>query len=274
MVAAGFYLSEPANRPVRPPPPELAVESVAVDSASGSRLAGWYLPGRPHAGAVVLMHGWTSTRRSMLPRMEFLHAAGYSVLAFDFQAHGESPGRRITFGEMESLDAEAAIGWMKNRLPNEKIGVIGVSLGGAAALLEPHGFRGDALILESVFPDMEHAVSDRLSPYFGPLSRPIAAAFVAMIEPAIHVDGDGLRPIEHIHDVNAPVFVISGTKDRATTIDETRALFARAKEPKQIWEIKNAGHVDLARFAGADYRDRVLEFFARYLRGGKIVGGL
>jgi len=267
MVAAGFYLSEPANRSVRPPPAELAVVDVAIPSPSGSTLAGWFVQGRPHAGAVVLMHGWTSTRRSMLPRMQFLHDAGYSVLAFDFQAHGESPGQRITFGHLESLDAEAATAWMRKRLPEEKIGVIGVSLGGAAALLEPHGFHGDALVLESVFPDMDRAVGDRLSRYIGAMGRVVAEIFVAAIEPIIHVDGGTLRPIDRIHDVGAPVFVIAGTKDTYTTIEETREMFARASEPKQLWEVDGARHVDLERFVRDEYRRRLLDFLGRYLRG-------
>lgn len=267
MVAAGFYLSEPANRPVRPPPPEPAVEAVRIASASASQLAGWFVEGRPGGGAIVLMHGWTSTKRSMLPRMEFLHDAGYAVLAFDFQAHGESEGRRITFGQLESLDAEAAIAWMRGRLPGEKVGVIGVSLGGAAALLEPHGFKGDALVLESVFPDMTSAVADRLARYLGPLSRPAAEAFILAVEPAIHVDGYALRPIDHIRDIGVPVFVVGGTSDRETPIGETRELFVRAQAPKRLWEVQGAGHVDIERFAREEYRSRVLEFLSAYIRG-------
>ncbi len=145
MAAAGYYLSEPANYSIAPPPVSLAAETVTIPSASGSALAGWFVPaapraGAPRTGAIVLMHGWTSTRRSMLARIRFLHDAGYAVLSLDFQSHGESLGTRITFGRLEALDAEAAIAWTKEKLPGEKIGVIGVSLGGAAAVLEPGGF--------------------------------------------------------------------------------------------------------------------------------------
>ena len=55
------------------------------------------------------MHGVRANRLVMLARARFLHKAGYAVLLFDFQAHGESSGKRITFGHLEGLDASAAV---------------------------------------------------------------------------------------------------------------------------------------------------------------------
>jgi len=52
----------------------------------------------------------------------------------------ESPGERITFGHLEALDAEAAVEFARQRAPSERLAVIGISLGGAAALLAPKPF--------------------------------------------------------------------------------------------------------------------------------------
>jgi pimeloyl-ACP methyl ester carboxylesterase len=75
-----------------------------------------------------------------------LHAHGFAVLLFDFQAHGESPGRRITFGHLEAMDAAAALDFLEQRLPRERVGAIGASLGGAAAVLADPPLRVDALV--------------------------------------------------------------------------------------------------------------------------------
>ena len=45
----------------------------------------------------------------MLSQAAMLHRHGYGLLLFDFRAHGESEGERITFGHLESLDARAAV---------------------------------------------------------------------------------------------------------------------------------------------------------------------
>ena len=54
--------------------------------------------------SILGMHGVRGNRLSMLDRARFLSHAGFSVLVFDFQAHGESSGEHTTFGELESLD--------------------------------------------------------------------------------------------------------------------------------------------------------------------------
>ena len=81
-----------------------------------------------------------------------------SVLLFDFRAHGESTGDRITFGALESVDARAALDFLRTELPAERIGAIGVSLGGAAALLGREPLPVDALVLEAVYPAIDVAI--------------------------------------------------------------------------------------------------------------------
>jgi len=76
-------------------------------------------------------------------RGRFLHRAGYSIFLFDFQAHGESPRWRVTFGARESLNAHAAATYLCRQVQGEKVGAIGASLGGAAA---PKGERAAILL--------------------------------------------------------------------------------------------------------------------------------
>lgn len=67
----------------------------------------------------------------MLGRARFLQSEGYSVLLVDLPAHGESLGERITFGAREAAGVTSALAFLRNELPDERVGVIGVSLGAA-----------------------------------------------------------------------------------------------------------------------------------------------
>jgi uncharacterized protein len=271
VIGVGLLLSWPAARDIGAPPADLAAESVAMISGSGATLRGWFLAGRPGGGGVVLMHGVRANRLSMVQRARMLHESGFSVLLFDFQAHGESTGKRITFGYLEALDAAAAVAFAKARLPNEKIGAIGSSLGGAAALLGPTPLPVDALVLEAVYPDIGAATANRISAVLGApigslVAQPLTHAFELLMPPILGVAPAELRPIDHIADVAAPLLIVSGTRDSRTTARETIAVFDRAHEPKSLWLVDGAGHVDLERYAPDAYRAHVLAFLAGTLQ--------
>ncbi|MEA2930773.1 MAG: uncharacterized protein QOG38_3201 [Hyphomicrobiales bacterium] len=271
VLGVGLWLSAPAQTVIGTPPADLAAEAVEFPSASSATIRGWFVAGRLGGGAVVLMHGLRGNRLGMVRRARLLHAAGFSVLLFDLQAHGESTGKRITFGALEGRDAAAAVAFMKARLPGEKIGVIGTSLGGAAALLGPEPLRLDALVLEAVYPDIGAATANRVSVVLGArlgtiVSKPAARLFELLMAPIIGVKPSDLRPIDRIADIRAPVLIVGGARDDRTTAVETRALFDRVRDPKFLWMLEDAGHFDFEAHAPEQYRAYVLPFLAQRLQ--------
>lgn len=267
--SAGTLLTSPVQRPVGSLPADLGGRSVDFPSESGSLIRGWFLPGRHGAGTIILMHGVRANRLDMLKRARFLARAGYSVLLFDFQAHGESAGKQITFGFLESRDAQAAVKFARAVSPEEKTGVIGVSMGGAAALLATPPLSIDAIVLEQVYPSLNQAISDRISMRLGPWSRVLTPLLSWQLIPRLGVSGGALRPLDHAGDISMPKLFIGGTEDQHTTPEEMREMFDAAAEPKELWMVPRAKHVDLCRFAEADYKDRILGFFDRRMGANK-----
>jgi uncharacterized protein len=197
---------------------------------------------------------------SMVDRARFLYRAGYSVLLIDFQATGETKGDRITFGWKESRDAVAAVNFIRNAEPASPVAVIGSSLGGVATLLATPPLKVDGIILEAVYPTIEIATRNRLENYFGPLGRFAAPLLLKQLHMRLDISASDLRPIDHIANVDCPVLVVSGEKDRQTRQEDTETLFSRAPSPKQLWFVPKAGHVDLHKAGGAEYESRVLAF--------------
>ena len=273
VVAVGLVLSSPKPVVVGPPSASLPnAEIVEIPSTSGSVLHGWWVPGNvPGGGAVVLLHGVWENRLRMLPRAVVLHQNGFSVLLVDLQAHGESPGRRITFGKNEGLDAAAAVQFVRDRLPGGRIGVIGVSLGGAAALLGPRPLDVHALVLESVYPDIDAALANRLRAGLGSVAGPmltpiLSPLFERLLPPILGVEPAELRPINRIGSATAPILLLSGSEDDRTPLAEAHALFDAAPQPKRFVAVQGAAHVDLERFDRDAYWKEVLTFLDRRLR--------
>ena len=234
--------------------------AVSFPSKSGSKLSGWLLEAKQGKGGILLLHGVRSNRLQMLSRARFLQKAGYDVLLFDFQAHGESTGEQITFGHLESLDAESAYDYLQDRLCNPTIGVIGVSLGGASALLGEVKSKAKVMILESVYPSIEEAIDNRLGIYLGVVGSYFSPLLTMQLEPRLNVGVDGLRPIEQMKEIKGAVLVISGEKDKHTTVRETKKMFALVPKAKELWIVKGKGHVDFSTALGKLYEERVLDF--------------
>ena len=60
-------------------------------------------------------------------------------------------------------------------------------------------------------------------------------------------------------------FFIAGTADHDTRLPESQALFDAAAEPKQLWLVDGAAHVDMLAFAKTEYEKRILDFLAKNL---------
>ncbi len=143
--------------------------------------------------------------------------------------------------------------------------MLGVSLGGASALLaSPLGI--DALVLESVYPNITAAVRNRVAARLGPLSAIPAELFFIQLENRLGISPARLRPIDHLPNVGCPVLVISGTEDRHTTVTETKRMFSVALEPKELMLVNRAAHVDLYRVSPVEYKTRVLRFLDENMR--------
>jgi pimeloyl-ACP methyl ester carboxylesterase len=264
-LVAGSVLTSPNNCEIGKPPTDLPVESVQFTSSSGATLHGWFVSGQSGKGVIILMHGIRGNRLQMLDRARFLFHAGYSVLLFDFQAHGESIGKHITAGYLESRDVTAAVNFTHQKLPKEKVGVIGVSMGGASAVLAKPPLQVNAMILESVYPTIEQAIEDRLDVRFGWLGKFGVPFLTWQLKPRLGFGANDLCPIQQVGKIAVPKFFIAGTDDHLTTLKESKDLFSAAAEPKQFWWVNGAGHVDLDRFAKEEYEKRVLDFLTKNL---------
>jgi pimeloyl-ACP methyl ester carboxylesterase len=118
--------------PLRPDEFRLAVEDVTITAADGVKLAGW-LAARPGAPALVLLHGYPAEKADLLPLAAAL-APRFTVLLLDQRYFGASGGRATTIGFRERGDLRRAIDLLAARGFRE-VGVFGLSLGGAVALL-------------------------------------------------------------------------------------------------------------------------------------------
>ena len=265
VVVFGAKLAAPRMRNVGAPPDMLSAQTIQIPRPDAEPIAGWFVAGKPDVGGMLLLHSVRSSRREMVERAQFLNSAGYSVLLIDMQGHGETPGTHITFGYRESRDVRAAIRYLRERTPESAIGILGVSLGGAAALLGEEPLDVDALILEAVYSNIEKATANRLEIRLGKFGRYLAPLLLWQIEPRLGISLQSMSPVTAIGRLDVPVLIVAGENDRRTTLSDSRELFAYAPEPKSLWVVPGARHENFHRFSAAEYERKILAFLKTYM---------
>jgi fermentation-respiration switch protein FrsA (DUF1100 family) len=115
-------------------------------------------------------------------------------------------------------------------------------------LFIPHFFQADTVV-------------DLLAARPGPLSTIPARLLVVQLKPRLDISSSQLRPIDRLPNVGYPVYVLSGTEDKHTTVNETHQVFSMARQPKEMWLVDGAAHEDLYRVSPMEYESRVLGFF-------------
>ncbi len=265
IIGIGEVMTGPASTAVESLSSDFPVEAVQIPLGAGASVHGWLARGAHGGGVILLLHSIRSNRLEMLSRARFLNGQGYGVLLIDLQAHGETPGKRITFGVRESEDVEAAVAFLRKTFPYERIAAIGVSLGAAAIVLAKHSLKLDAVVLESLHPTIEEAIENRLRLHLGEYGPALLPLVLTQLSFYLDVPIDQLDPITRIGDLNAPLLLIAGSNDEHTKVPETERLFAAARQPKDIWIVPGAGHFNMHSYAGREYEDHISDFLDRHL---------
>jgi uncharacterized protein len=270
----GWLASTRVTRPVShifdtPPAPEhLPCEPVTLTSADGTTLAAWFIPGTRRE-PILLLHGYTATKREMLHHAAFLNEAGHPLLLLDLRCCGESDGRAVTFGGREREDVAAALAYLRARpdVDGERMGVLGLSLGGALALLAAADCPAvRAVVAESSFRDIRTVVR-RLFRYATRLPAfPFASVTIWMVERRWGVRAGRVVPEREIGALqDCAVLLIHSETDDVVAVEDAHALFNAAREPKELWLVPDAAHAMAYLAEQEAYAERVTRFFDRWL---------
>jgi uncharacterized protein len=247
------------------PPAGLALEDLRF-----AELAAWTVHSVHGAPAVVLVHGFKTSREEMIPWARFLNDGGYNVLLLDTRGAGKSGGSTIGLGATEPRDISLAVDVAHDEFGTDKVAVLGISLGAGAAILAAADDPDiHAVIADSAWTDQDFQLSRLSFVQVGPVRVPLLPYGIAAVSALVGADVTKARPLDAIARIAPrPILLIhSADDDNATTpIEGARRLLAAAGQPKQLWIAPRGGHAGALNAFPAEYRARVLDFLAFSLR--------
>ncbi len=249
--------------------PDLHPEEIRFRGADDVWLQGRLFRGEKPA-LVILASGYGDTQDQMLSIAEFLHRAGFAVVTYDPRARATSGGKYVTLGVLEQRDMLALVKYLAGRqdVGAKRIGVLGISMGGATAILAAaQDQRIRAVVDDSGFSDATRVIAASFEHFVHLPAFPFAPVTVAIADLRAGIDVTRVRPMDVIGKISPrPVLIIHEADDLVVPAANSERNFAAAREPKELWLTPGAEHGQAHTAAKAEYESKVTKFFAAALR--------
>jgi pimeloyl-ACP methyl ester carboxylesterase len=263
-----YHATHPTRVPVLRSPASLgmAYEDVAIPTADGVTLRGWYIPSR-NGAAIIALHGSDANRAQLLWHAQALSEKGYGVLLFDLRAHGESDGTVFPVTDA-SPDVTAAVAYLRSRkeIDPERIGAVGLSLGAEVIL---QAAAEDASLKALV---ADGASTNRIDDLL-PLPPQYRLMYVAAPmwwmadRMAELMSGVPARPLIVLVGKIAPRPILFISSNQEPELFMNRRLYELAGPTAQLWELPDTGHVGGIFAHPEEYKQHMLSFFDAALLG-------
>ncbi|MCK9265742.1 alpha/beta fold hydrolase [bacterium] len=269
VVLTGWRALAPARMPTLCIPSDygLPYTNITMKTQDGIELKGWFIPSDESEGVIICLHGYPANKSDILLVTSFLYPK-FSLLLFDFRAHGESGGRITHFGLKEFLDVEAFIRFIKTdkNFKDKKIGVWGYSLGGAVGIKAACEYKEvSAIVTDSAFANFPEMVTSyyKNMGFFKYIFSSLARLLGNLILKADFIQNSPEYVIDNIY---APILIIHSKQDEFVPYSHAERLFLKAPEPKMLWAVEGT-HTGLDRTFTDEYQRKVLSFFETHLLG-------
>jgi len=241
---------------------DLDYESVVFTSTDGVELSGWYMGGADSELVVACGHGLFRSRREVLDRAAFFRKQGFDTLVFDFRRHGESTGERVTLGYHEKNDFGGAVRFLRERRPDAKVLLYGVSMGAVAALLAASELTEvDAVVADSPFLSIEHTVIHHVA-LIGLPRFPLASSLLLALELSAGFDREDFDLEKAVARMGErPVLVVAGEDDQRMPLALQQRVFeASVSEASRFRSFPDARHGAAYRTHAEAYEAMLTEF--------------
>ncbi len=241
-------------------------EDVWLNSHDGLRLHGWWLAAQGEVrGTVVFLHGNAQNLTAHAAYVDWLPAAGYQVLIIDYRGYGLSAGQPSRRGVFEDAKTAWHYAYRRAGVTQDKMILLGQSLGGANALAlagreRLPGLR--AVIADSAFSGYTRIGREKMLdiPVLGWLLWPFSPL---IISPGLSPDwvADKIAPV--------PLLLIHGDRDQTVPAHHSERLYEKAASPKLLWILHGADHAAALGERREQVLPRLRQFMDYALGGGE-----
>jgi alpha-beta hydrolase superfamily lysophospholipase len=215
-------------------------------------------------GTVILFHGLMGHKGLVLDEANAFRSFGYSVMMVDVRDHGNSGGNTTTMGYRESEEVKLAYDHVM-QMGEKNIFLWGASLGAVEIIkaVSDYQLQPSGIIIEMPFLSLQSHLKGRARTLGFP-EQPFGFLTSFWIGVEQGFNGLGFKTAKYAKDVNCPVLMQYGEKDKLVLPYETNAIYkALAATNKKLVIYEGAGHESFLRNDPAAWRTETTAFLSR-----------
>ncbi|MCM8783897.1 MAG: alpha/beta hydrolase [Candidatus Omnitrophica bacterium] len=240
-------------------------EEINFYSKDKIMLKGWLILNNKDSSTIILCHGLGTNKSELLSIAKFIYDAGFNIFLFDFRGHGESQGKVCSLGYFEQKDLEGAMDYLYQRFEHKNIGVFGLSLGGAVAIMvASKDERIKIVVSEGAYKELYSSMLYFAKVFYSLPKIPFNIFLRIAYFLRFGIDPQDVSPQKVITHISPrPVFIINGEKDKQIPPQNAYTLFERAHAPKEIWIIPQADHGEGYGLYPEVYSQKIINFLKK-----------
>lgn len=235
-----LFLGVSNPRPVNNGNPSTAFTTVRLKS--NKEIECWSIKTDSPKGTVILFHGFSGQKSSMLDKAAVFSSLGYNTFLVDFMGSGGSEGNQTTIGYKEAEQVKTCFEYLTKQ-GEKNIYLFGTSMGAVAIMKAINDFqiKPNAIIIECPFGSMYQTVCTRFRSMNVP-AFPMAGLLVFWGGVENGFWAFGHNPAKYAQHISCPALLLYGAKDEKVSKAETDAIFNNLKGKKQLKIYQEAGH--------------------------------
>jgi alpha-beta hydrolase superfamily lysophospholipase len=208
-------------------------EKIKFQTNNGLAIDGWYGKADTAKGCIIFFHGITNNKASLLKEADEFKHSGYNVLLIDFRAHGNSAGKKSSFGYKETDEAGKAFEFAQLK-GNRNIILYGSSLGSVVLMkaIAEKKVSPSAIIVDMPFGSLQDHLKARAR-VLGFPSQPFAFLVTLWMGIENGYNGFNHQTYDYAEKINCPVLLQWGDRDMYVTREEIKGIYKNLPASKK-----------------------------------------
>jgi len=227
-------------RPTNDIKPSTEFETIILNS--NKKVECWNIKVTNSKGTIILFHGFSGQKSSMLDKAEVFREQGFNTFLVDFMGSGGSEGNQTTIGFLEAKQVKTCFDYLTEK-GESNIFLFGTSMGSVAVMkaISDFDIKPKGIIIECPFGSMYQTVCARFKTMNAP-TFPMAGLLVFWGGAQNGFWAFGHNPTEYAKKITCPTLLMHGQQDEKVSKAEIDEIFANLAGQKELKIYKNAAH--------------------------------